>query len=298
MRHKNIASETVFGVLAIGLGSLMPLTAHAGAWTAKKGDTYLKGAVNYFDTSSRFGDDLPDFENFQDLNFSVYVEHGLQDNLTLFSSTAFKDIEQTSAGVTTSNSGLGDVDIGLRYNLKNAPAVISLQGLVKLPYLYSETADLPLGNGQVDVEGKVLVGKSLGPLGYFGLEAGYRYRAEAPVDEFRYLVEYGFDLNENIYLRTKLDGTLGLGNVSEGASLENVSVPGNPFSGINDAIVNGTNNSLNASLPLKFDLGRLEYTAGYKFGSGWAAEVTGTTNVYGDNTLKGTNIQFAIVSQF
>jgi len=255
MRHKNIASETVFGVLAIGLGSLMPLTAHAGAWTAKKGDTYLKGAVNYFDTSSRFGDDLPDFENFQDLNFSVYVEHGLQDNLTLFSSTAFKDIEQTSAGVTTSNSGLGDVDIGLRYNLTNAPAVISLQGLVKLPYLYSETADLPLGNGQVDVEGKVLVGKSLGPLGYFGLEAGYRYRAEAPV-------------------------------------------PGNPFSGINDAIVSGTNNSLNASLPLKFDLGRLEYTAGYKFGSGWAAEVTGTTNVYGDNTLKGTNIQFAIVSQF
>lgn len=257
--------------------ALLPAAAHAGAWTAKQGDTYLKGAVNYFDTSSRFGDQLPDFENFRDINFNIYLEHGLRDDLTFFATSAFKDIEQTSAGETVSNSGIGDVDVGLRYNLTNDGAVVSIQGLAKLPFLYSETADLPLGNGQIDLEGKVLVGKSFGPAGYVGLEAGYRYRAEAPVDEFRYLIEYGVDLSEETYFRTKLDGIVGLGSAS-GASV--------------------AANALNASLPIDFDLGKLEYTLGYKFQSGLAAEITGTTNVYGDNTLKGTNVQFAIVSQF
>lgn len=267
-----------FKALALfSIVTFIPTTANAGAWTAKKGDTYLKGAVNYFETSSRFGDQLPNFENFQDINFNVYLEHGLQDNLTFFATSSFKDIEQTSAGETVSNSGIGDVDVGLRYNLTNEPAVISIQGLAKLPFLYSETADLPLGNGQVDLEGKVLVGKSFGSAGYVGLEAGYRYRAEDPVDEFRYLIEYGVDLSEETYFRTKLDGIVGLGSAG-------------------DVPLNAT--TANASLPIDFDLGKIEYTLGYKFKQGLAAEVTGTTNVYGDNTLKGTNVQFAIVSQF
>lgn len=257
--------------------TLLPTAAYAGAWTAKQGDTYLKGAVNYFDTDSRFGDELPGFENFQDINFNIYLEHGLRDDLTFFATSAFKDIEQTTSGETVSNSGIGDVDVGLRYNLTNEPAVISIQGLAKLPYLYSETADLPLGNGQIDLEGKVLVGKSFGSAGYVGLEAGYRYRAEDPVDEFRYLIEYGVDLTEETYFRTKLDGIVGLGSAD-------------------DLPLTVTN--ANASLPIDFDLGKLEYTLGYKFKQGLAAEVTGTTNIYGDNTLKGTNVQFAIVSQF
>jgi len=81
-----------------------------------------------------------------------------------------------------------------------------VQGLFKAPYLYDEDSELPLGNGQEDFEGKLLFGKSFGELGYGGLEVGYRIRTEDPVDEFRYLVEYGFDLNERTYLRTKLDG--------------------------------------------------------------------------------------------
>lgn len=155
--------------------------------------------------------------------------------------------------------------------------IVSVQGLFKAPWLYDEDADLPLGNGQIDVEGRALLGKSLGKLGYFGIEAGYRFRAEDPVDEFRYLVEYGFDLSDNIYLRTKLDGTLGLGDVEDFVDSANVANP---------------------SLPLVFDLGKLEYTAGYKINRVWSLEVTGTTNIYGNNTLRGTNVQFTIVGQF
>lgn len=262
------------------LGVLMPSYAWAGAWTAKQGDTYLKGAVNYFETSNRFGPEGT-FENFQNTNFNVYFEHGLQDNLTFFATGSYTDLENRSDGVETSGNGVGDIDVGLRYRLIDGPVIVSVQGLFKAPYLYSENAELPLGNGQEDFEGKLLLGKSFGPLGYGGVEVGYRVRTDDPVDEFRFLVEYGFDVNDKTYLRTKLDGIHAAGN-------SDVDL------GLNTPVVN----AVNPQLPLEFDLGRVEYTAGYKFSDRLAAEVTGTTAIYGDNTLKGTNIQFALVSTF
>ena len=255
----------------------LPGVAHAGAWTAPKGAIYSKSAINYFATTERFGEDSAGFERFRDLNFTDYTEYGILDDLTFFAAAAVKDLRNTANGVTTDNFGVGDVDLGLRYRLIDGPFIFSVQGLFKAPFLYDEDADLPLGNGQIDVEGRALLGKSLGKLGYFGVEAGYRFRADDPVDEFRYLVEYGFDLSSDIYLRTKLDGTLGLGDVDAGIDNANLANP---------------------SLPLAFDLGKLEYTAGYKLNKTWAVEVTGTTNIYGENTLRGTNVQFAIVGQF
>jgi len=270
--------KTLAGSL-FGLILLLPSDALAGAWTAKKGAVYAKGAVNYFSTRSRFGDDnVGGFERFRDVNFTYYTEYGIEDNLTFFASAAVKDLRNTANGQTTDNFGVGDVDLGLRYNFFNEPFVFSVQGLFKAPFLYDEDADLPLGNGQIDVEGRALIGKSLGELGYFGLEAGYRFRAEDPVDEFRYLIEYGVDLTNSTYFRTKLDGTIGLGDV------DNTEID--------------IANLANPSLPLAFDLGKLEYTLGYKVNKRWSVEVTGTTNLYGNNTLSGTNIQFAIVGQF
>ena len=271
----------------VGLIMLVPTPAFAGAWTAKKGTNYLKGAVNYFDTSSRFGDEGV-FENFSNTNFNVYWEHGVRDDLTFFATGSLTDLENRSNGVETSETGVGDIDLGLKYRLINGPVIVSVQGLFKAPYLYDENSELPLGNGQEDFEGKILFGKSFGDLGYGGLELGYRVRTEDPVDEFRFLVEYGFDLSEDVYLRTKLDGIHAAGSsdiLDANAGVDTDS----PFF---------VEAALNPQLPLEFDLGRLEYTAGYKINDKFAAEITGTTAIYGDNTLSGTNIQFAIVSQF
>jgi len=72
----------------IALGLLIPTQSWAGAWTAKQGDNYLKGAVNYFETSNRFGPENG-FENFSNTNFNVYWEHGLRDDLTFFATGSF-----------------------------------------------------------------------------------------------------------------------------------------------------------------------------------------------------------------
>ena len=275
----------------------IPSTAFAGAWTAPKGDTYLKGAVNYFETSSRFGEEGT-FENFQNTNFNVYYEYGIQDNLTFFATGSLTDLENRADGVETSGSGVGDIDVGLRYRIIDGPVIVSVQGLFKAPYLYSEDAELPLGNGQEDFEGKVLFGKSFGPAGYGGLEFGYRVRTEDPVDEFRFLAEYGFDATEKVYLRTKLDTIFAAGSADVANTVDTTPADtNNPiFGGLNDQFI--IQNLQNPQRPLEFDLGRLEYTAGYKFNDNLAGEITGTTAVFGDNTLKGTNIQVALVASF
>ncbi len=275
---KTLLKSVSFVTLSLAL----PFYASAGAWTAKQGDTYLKGAVNYFETSNRFGPENG-FENFQNTNFNVYLEYGIKDNLTFFTTGSLTDLENRSDGVETSGSGVGDIDLGLRYRLIDGPVIVSVQGLFKAPYLYSDDAELPLGNGQEDFEGKLLFGKSFGDLGYGGLEVGYRVRTSDPVDEFRFLVEYGIDVNERTYLRTKLDGIHAAGSSNVDFGLDT------PVS---------VETALNPQLPLEFDLGRVEYTAGYKISDTIAAEITGTTAVYGDNTLKGTNIQVALVSSF
>ena len=273
-----------FGISAsfIAFTIMLPSHAFAGAWTAKKGDTYLKGALNYFETSNRFGPE-DGFENFRNSNFNVYLEYGVQDNLTFFATGSLSDLENQSDGIETSGTGVGDIDIGLRYRLIDGPVIVSVQGLFKAPYLYDEDSELPLGNGQEDFEGKVLFGKSFGAYGYGGLELGYRFRTDDPVDEFRFLVEYGFDLNDRTYLRTKLDSII----AAQSSDVD---------TGLGGAITPEA--ALNPQLPLEFDLGRLEYTAGYKFTDRIAGEITGTTAVYGDNTLKGTNIQVALVATF
>lgn len=274
----SINHKTIIKVITISALSI-PIPAIAGPWTLPEGKTYNKPAVNYFFGDSSFGPEQAGFDGFEDLNFTFYNETGITDNLSFILSVPIKQItrvDRNAAGRRTSarTSGVSDIDIGLRYNLSKGPIVVAVQGLFKAPYAYNERNALPLGNGQEDFEGRLSLGRGFGKVGYVVVEAGYRFRVGAPSDEFRYLLEYGADVSKTIYVRTKLDGLLSIRNDSpQGA------VNGNP------------------TIPLAFDLGKLELTAGLKLSKKISAEFTATPNIYGDNTLTGTNFQLALVIQ-
>ena len=219
----------------------MPATARAGAWVPEAGSAYHKLAVTYFESNDFFGS-RPGFEEFTDVNISYYGEYGLGGNTAFFLSVPFANLEQIQDGNTTDSAGLADVDFGLRVNFVDGPFVLSGSALLKAPWFYDGGDALPRGNGQEDLELRLLFGKSLGRLGYFGVETGYRFRLEDPSDEFRYLIEYGFSATENLYFRAKLDGieSIGNGRIRRGFD-------GNP------------------ALSPEFDLGRLELTSGWSF---------------------------------
>jgi protein XagA len=270
MRWGNTAGWATFMVTLAAFNN-----AYAGAWTAEKGGSYNKLSVNYYRSDSAFGPQ-PGFEEFEDINITYYGEYGIRNDLTVFGSIPFRRIENTSFGQTAVNGGIGDVEVGLRYRLVEKPFVASAQVIFKAPYLYNRNNALPLGNGQEDIELRLLGGKSLGRFGYVGAEVGYRFRFEAPSDEFRYLIEYGVDVNKAIYLRSKLDAIVAIDSTS---SAPNV-LGGNP------------------QVPLAFNLGRVETTAGWRINKRFAAEFTATTNPFGDNIIRGTTYQFALVASF
>jgi len=277
--------KTHFAKIASGIATpilftLLSSQAHAGAWVLDKGDSYHKVGVTDYSASSFFGDNA-DLDVFDGTNLSYYGEWGLGNNWGVFTSVLYQDISQTNTvGETVQNDGLGDLDIGVKYQWQAQPFVLSTQLLAKLPYLYDEDDTLPLGNGQEDIEAKVLIGKSLGSLGYFGIELGYRFRTDAPSDEIRYLIEYGVSFNDNFYFRTKLDG------IESANNADVVFVEGGNLSQTNE-----------------FDVGKLELTLGWNFGqagndSRWGTEITYTEDIFGDNTLEGDGIQIALTRTF
>jgi hypothetical protein len=286
--YQNRLSNTArpFTKLIVATSALVALSFSqatlAGAWVAAKDSGYGKLSLNTY-SADEFEGDSPNFGEFNSSNVTYYGEYGLGSNFALYGSVTYQWLEQQdNVGNEVTSNGLGDAEIGVRYQWQAEPFVLSTSLLVKLPYLYDENDALPRGNGQEDIEFRVLVGKSLYPYGYFGVEAGYRLRTDAPSDEYRYLLEYGFDFNENTYFRTKLDGILSANNADE-------------ISGSNEQVGNLT------LLP-EFDLGKVELTVGYNFGrpnkERWGLEFTYTKEVYGENTLQGDGFQLALTRVF
>jgi len=281
MRTTKTNAKIATVVSSIALTLMFTSQAHAGAWVLDKGKSYTKVGVSDYSADEFFGDQA-DLGEFEGTSVSYYGEFGLGNNWGLFTSLLYQDIRQTNAaGEAIENDGLSDLDIGIKYQWQAKPFVVSTQFLAKLPYLYDEDDALPLGNGQEDFEVKLLIGKSLNEYGYFGLEFGYRLRTDSPSDEFRYLVEYGVSLSDNLYFRTKLDGIESANNAG--------------------TITSGTGN---LSRPPEFDIGKLEITAGWNFGDAdqqgqrWGAEVTYTDDLYGDQTLQGSGVQIAVTRVF
>jgi len=286
-RYPTASSLYVRLLLLIGLTIIVAATfvdrAHAGAWTEAKGASYNKFAFNYYMSDQSFDSsgNLQAYTNngtspissFYDRDLAYYGEYGLRDDLTVFADTMFKDLSSEQSTGTLTNSGIGDIDIGVRYNFYNGPkGVFSAQGLFKYPGAYNKNDPVPLGNGQNDYELRMLYGNgSLYPF-YYGVELGYRWRAGDPSDEWKYLLEAGYTINPQFYVRTKLDGTYSAKNGAVG-----VDISGNP------------------TLANNYDLGKLELTVGYVLTKSMNIEGTWTPNPYGKNTAYGNTYQIAII---
>lgn len=251
----------------------------AGAWTQQSGSSYNRLTLNYYSADHNFDNDGDRKEmsangKFTDINLNYYVEYGITDSLTVIGSAYYKQIKHDDDNIEIKTYGIGDVDLGLKYRLLNLPSgALAVQGLVKIPELYDENDTMPLGNGQYDYEMRLLFGQSLAYLfpGYFNVEFGYRWRAEAPSDEYRYLVEVGSDLTEKTYFRVKLDGLISANNGDSA-----VSISGNP------------------TMTTEYDLLKLDVAFGYRIDDAWGWEAVYTPALSGENTAVGATYALAL----
>lgn len=289
LRHASFFSRSL-NLLAFGFFLSGLSLVSAGAWTPEKGAAYLKFSGSIFESFANFNldgdrfepfeDDPDQFSRFREESFALYYEYGLLDRLAIFGSFTYKDIGQRTRlrfideDITVNNQGFADVDLGVRYRLTEGPNVFSISALAKLPYLYDEDDDFKLGNAQEDIELRGLFGRGLGSLFYMGLEAAYRWRLDAPSDEYRYLAELGFSAPKYVYARTKLDGIVSRGEFQRSSSF------GNP------------------TLNPQFDLTKLELTIGFSLTKLWHLEYTYTDTLSGKNTAEGSIHQYAVIVTF
>jgi len=203
-------------LMLILLLTLLPASMQAGAWVQKKGGYYLKISGNYLRTTQEFnhrGDKLNILEerlifedtSFRDINFNIYYEYGLTDYLTIVGNLPYKVLTTSqrelsnyfgSQNKTVTSSGFSDLNLSGRLALIQAPFAISFQGGVKIPLGYeaAPSNDGPrLGTAQMDIEGYLLIGRSLYPLPMYASAAiGYRKRGGRFNDEILFNAETGY----------------------------------------------------------------------------------------------------------
>lgn len=262
---------------------IQPLTAQtclSGGWTLPEGELYSRFAFNYYRADESYDSDgnrrnFPNHGEFKDLNESLYIEYGYTPYLSVIANMVYKYLRYEDDSMVSKTYGVADIELAARYCIwKKNGSSLSSQGLLKIPEAYNENKPVPLGNGQYDFEIRLLFGQSLHPLipGYLNLEAGYRFRLEEPADEFRYLVEAGSDITQNLYVRVKLDGIMGIGN--------------------DDPM---TDRLGNPTTTLDFDLGKLDICFGYKITDHWGVEGAWTPSLFGKNTASGATWTIAFV---
>ena len=123
----------------------------ASAWAQPRGGTYAK---------------LSSEQAF------LYVEHGVADRLTLIGSISGGILKSTNRFVEQKTTGIGDAIVGAQCQLVDQPLVLSTMASIKIPTGYHDTHEPPLGTGDIDVETRLLVAKSLYPLPvYMGVES-------------------------------------------------------------------------------------------------------------------------------
>ena len=186
------------GLFTLLLLSVVLQPVFAGAWVQEKGKSQHIFSHYFYTTDrvfERYGklDHIGGRGRFTKNEFNYYTEAGIFRRLTAVGNFFYDIVRFKNDSGTDTNSGFGDQEMGLRWNLAQKPFVTSLQGLVIFP-LYPGGKGTPLGNRDVGLEPKILFGKSFHLINipsYINLEGGVRFRIGAPSDQLRYQILWG-----------------------------------------------------------------------------------------------------------
>jgi len=216
-----------FTILLAGLACLgLPMVpAYGGAWTLEEGSAQAITTLTYYEADGgASGRDLQTpGSDFKKWELSTYAEYGLTDSLTIGMQPRYQWLVQDGPGAFHGTTdGFSDLDLFIRQRVwRDDSSVFSVQGMVKTPTGY-DSGDMPaLGNGQVDIEPRILFGSgfSLGTWPSFvDLELAYRFRTQSPADEVRFDATFGFRPLENWQLLLQSLNTIGMRNESSGGA--------------------------------------------------------------------------------
>ena len=187
--------------------------ANAGAWGKARGQYYGKVSGIFYDASDIYNDmgkRTPmglDRDRFYSRQTFIYGEYGLGHRLTFTGQVGAGQLVSEDQLVERITWGLGDVQMGLKYQLGDGSLVFSPAIALKIPTGYDASYVPALGTGDPDMAIRLLSGLSLYPLPlYAGAEAGYTVRGGPFSNQWSYLFEVGATPHARLFTKLFVAG--------------------------------------------------------------------------------------------
>jgi len=195
---KEIEVKTTILTLSLSIFLLAsPEFCRAGAWTQEKRASYHYLSFTYYNTSSQFSETgrITPFSNggiFRKRELNYYLEYGLNEGITLIGNFFYDWIEYRDDLWERTNQGFSSVELALRCKLLEKNYVLSFHSLLSIPPRAEEDLLLPITDGQVALELRLLLGRYFpNPKVYVNLEFGARKHCREPHEELRYQILAG-----------------------------------------------------------------------------------------------------------
>ncbi len=204
--------------------------ALAGPWMQKPGHGIVILGWQDYRARERFSPSgerqpLAGSGEFGSRSIQFWAEVGLTNRWTGILSGAIPSLRYRDAGYRASSLSVGDLQAGLRRGLRNPDSgwQIAVQMLLKAP-AYSARAEPRPGNGQADLEGSLLAGRSVAVgsrWGFVTLEGGYRKRWGLPSDQLRGEASAGLHWNRRLTWMGQLFAIRRVGSLKDAEGLWN-----------------------------------------------------------------------------
>lgn len=207
-------------ILLAALTLALPHAATAGAWLLAPGDHYSTLGGSYFSADS-----------YHDSNGDRWQLRGggLHEEKALFSYNEFgwkkgrtfllgfplvsvtRRFGSATADSTRTETGFGDLLLGVRWKLTGGAQALSLETDWIPPLGYNRNISPRLGDGAASLLGKLDYGAPIGKAGFFELEGGYRLYTEklAPTDQMLAGATVAFWLGKSLLLSGRYAGQFG-----------------------------------------------------------------------------------------
>lgn len=214
-------AENLVRCVAVAGLLCFPALLRAEAWTQEAGHGQLILTASFFDIGTFFNpaSKIQPFDyggRFRKYELNPYLEYGLTPRVTAVLNVRIPYLEYSNDFNAQRSLGFGDIEAGLRrrFNSQESATVFSGQMTVLFP-TYSMDRNPPPGNGQVDVDTRLLLGRGITFArrhGFWEIAGAYRYRSGPPADEFRSDATVGLDLTHRLMVMVQYFGITGLQN--------------------------------------------------------------------------------------
>ena len=218
LNYSRIKVVTIISFLA-----LIPIASIAGGgWTKEKGTGYYKVSHWWVNASKQYNFDGTTSASPREgiFNTSIFAEYGVTDRFTAIVNLPFSK----SANDDESITGLGDVDLAVKYRITDSGSKFVLAGTIQFGLPLGDDAggtnnNLQTGDGEFNQMIRLDLSKSfqVGSINAYGnVYTAYNNRTDNFSDEFRLGFEIGGGfLNNKVWAIARLDMVESLENGAE-----------------------------------------------------------------------------------